>query len=312
MRQNPGSFNLPPGNLEDLWLQDAIHLGDLKTAADFVKGLQRATLDDPHLGMSVEAVHRLRNPPHDQPPTVFDRVTRLAIDLYLANPSAVTYETICEAMWRFDPNIGLPSYYKIQRLVADVTGVESVVHHMCINSCVAYTGPFMDLDACPVCSEPRYDQFRLQSSSGRDKIPRQEFHTIPIGPQLQALYRSPESASLAHYLHNERHRVLARLEEVDILDEYSDVLYGTDLTDTFQDGHIDEDDIVLMFSIDGAQLYAIKDSACWIYIWVLLNLSPTECYKKNRVFVGGFIPGPNNPKNLDSFLFPGLQHLVAL
>ena len=80
----------------------------------------------------------------------------------------------------------------------------------------------------------------------------------------------------------------------------------------FQDGHIDEDDIVLMFSIDGAQLYAMKASACWIYIWVLLNLSPTERYKKNWVFVGGFIPGPNNPKNIDLFLFPGLQHLVAL
>jgi hypothetical protein len=30
------------------------------------------------------------------------------------------------------------------------------------------------------------------------------------------------------------------------------------------------------------------------------------------VFIGGFIPRPNNLKNMDSFLFPGLQHLVAL
>jgi len=102
------------------------------------------------------------------------------------------------------------------------------------------------------------------------------------------------------------------LEHADCLDEYSDVLHGTDLIGTFQDGHIHEDDIVLMFSIDGAQLYAKKVLLCWIYIWVLLNLSPTKCYKKHRVFVGGFIPGPNNPKNIDSFLFPGLQHLVAL
>jgi hypothetical protein len=28
--------------------------------------------------------------------------------------------------------------------------------------------------------------------------------------------------------------------------------------------------------------------------------------------LGGFIPGPNNPKNIDSFLFPGLYHLAAL
>jgi hypothetical protein len=133
-----------------------IHLNDLKTVVDFMKGLQGATLDDPHLGMSIDTIHHLWNLPHE-PPTIIDRVTHLAIDLYLATPLAVTYKTICEAMWYFDSNIELPSYYKIQHLVADITGIESVVHHICINSCVAYTGPFMDLDACPVCSEPRYN-----------------------------------------------------------------------------------------------------------------------------------------------------------
>jgi Transposase family tnp2 len=85
-----------------------------------------------------------------------------------------------------------------------------------------------------------------------------------------------------------------------------------DLIWAFDDGCIGADDIILMFLIDGAQLYAMKASACWIYIWVLLNLPPVLRYKKDHVFISGFIPGPNNPKNLDSFLFPGLQHLVAL
>jgi len=30
------------------------------------------------------------------------------------------------------------------------------------------------------------------------------------------------------------------------------------------------------------------------------------------MFIGGFIPGPNNPNNIDSFLLLGLQHLVLL
>jgi hypothetical protein len=174
-------------------------------------------------------------------------------------------------------------------------------------SCIAYTGPFFDLESCPICSEPRYDQFQLES-----RIPRQEFHTIPIGPQLQALYREPESATHAHYLRTERSRVLAEIDTKGFLEEYSDVLHGRDLIGAFRDGRIGEDDIALLFSIDGAQLYAKKASACWIYIWVLLNLSPARCYKKKHVFIGGFIPGPNNPKNIDSFLFPGLQHLVGL
>jgi hypothetical protein len=162
-----------------------------------------------------------------------------------------------------------------------------------------------------MCSEPRYDQFKLRSSGGKERIACQDFHTIPVRPQLQALYREPESAAHSHYLREERERVLSDINRTGCLDRYSDVLHGTDLIEAFQDARIGEDDIVLMFSIDGAQLYAMKASMCWIYIWVLLNLAPERQYKKKHVLIGGFIPGPNNPKNLDSFLLPGLQHLLC-
>jgi hypothetical protein len=134
--------------------------------------------------------------------------------MYLGNPSEATYEVNRKSFLRRLPEATIPSYYKAKRLVADLTGVESVMHHMCINSCIAYTGPFQDLEACPMCSEPRYDQFRLES-----RIPRQEFHTIPIGPQLQALYREPESARHAHYLRTEQARVLAEIDDKGFLDE---------------------------------------------------------------------------------------------
>jgi len=116
----------------------------------------------------------------------------------------------------------------------------------------------------------------------------------------------------AHYLRKEREHVLSDINRKGCLDRYSDVLHGTDLIEAFWDARIGEDNIVLMFSIDGTQLYAMKASTCWIYIWVLLNLAPKRQYKKKHVLIGGFIPGPNNPKNLDSFLLPGLQHLAAL
>jgi hypothetical protein len=43
-----------------------------------------------------------------------------------------------------------------------------------------------------------------------------------------------------------------------------------------------------------------------------MDLPPEIRYKKDHVLPGGFIPGPNKPKNLDSFIFPGLHHLSAL
>ena len=306
----PDTHDTPADNIQDLWDQDAISLDSLKLTTEFIKGLRATTLDDPSLGLSIEATERLRNPPHDQPE--LDKYMRLAIKLYLGNPSDKTYEINRAAVLECFPEADLPTYYRTRRMVADLTGIESVVHHMCINSCIAYTGPFADLESCPMCSESRYDNIRLEASSGAKRIARQEFHTVLIGPQLQALYRNPESASHAHYLREERARVLSVIEDQGYLDEYTDVLHGSDLIKAFQDGDIGEDDIVLMFSINGAQLYAKKLSACWIYIWVLLNLAPDRRYKKKHVFIGGFIPGPNNPKNTDSFLFPGLQHLVTL
>ena len=151
---NPSSSCLPPSNIEDLWLQDTIHLRELKMTTEFVKVLQGATLDNPSMGMSDEALHHLWNPPHDQSSVVIDKVTQLAIDLYLGNPSEATYETNHRAILHFLSDVELPSYYKIKCSVAELTGVESVVHHMCIKSCIAYTGPFLDLNACPLCSEP--------------------------------------------------------------------------------------------------------------------------------------------------------------
>lgn len=67
-----------------------------------------------------------------------------------------------------------------------------------------------------------------------------------------------------------------------------------------------------MFSIDGAQLYAHKASDVWIWIWVLLDLPPELRFKKEYVIPAAVIPGPNKPKNLDSFLFVGLHHIAAL
>ena len=67
-----------------------------------------------------------------------------------------------------------------------------------------------------------------------------------------------------------------------------------------------------MLSIDGAQLLGNKKSDCWIYIWIILDLAPDERYKVRNILPGGVIPGPGKPKDLDSFLFPGLAHISAL
>ncbi|KAF9470286.1 hypothetical protein BDN70DRAFT_762603, partial [Pholiota conissans] len=52
----------------------------------------------------------------------------------------------------------LPSLYSVKKAVGEVTGLHSIMMDMCPNTCIAYTGPYTDLDQCPFhnCREPRY------------------------------------------------------------------------------------------------------------------------------------------------------------
>ena len=89
------------------------------------------------------------------------------------------------------------SFGAVENLLAAYTGIELVQHDMCSESCVAFTGPFADLEACPTCHTSRWNQAKLQASRGRLKIPVKTFITLPLGPQLQALYHDPEGTFLS-------------------------------------------------------------------------------------------------------------------
>lgn len=286
---------------------EATQLYDLQVSVQFIQALQSASLDDEHNNMDLKWLHRLRNPPQqsfdiDQYPDL-----RLGLDTFLVSmkSSVDTYVSMREAILRRHPGDRIPTYDQIKRVITEITGVTSVVHPMCKNSCIAYTGPFSNLDQCPKCGEPK-----LCSLS---KKPSQEFHTILLGPILQALWREPSSAQRFGYRRTITRAIIGELESnAGLLSSYDDFFHGSDYLESVKKGEIGDDDIVLMLSIDGAQLYAQKASDCWIYIWVIMDLSPNERYKKQHVLPGGFIPGPNKPKNIDSFLFPGLHHLCAL
>ena len=93
---------------------------------------------------------------------------------------------------------------------------------------------------------------------------------------------------------------------------YNDTCCGQEFLDLFAAGKIRLGDILLQLSIDGAQLFRDKQSDCWIYIFIIHNLSPSLHYKKCFVIPGGFVGGPHHPQNIESFIFPGLYHIAAL
>ncbi|KAL0947452.1 hypothetical protein HGRIS_013559 [Hohenbuehelia grisea] len=68
-----------------------------------------------------------------------------------------------------------------------------------------------------------------------------------------------------------------------ILNKLDDFVCGSEYLDMVRKGIIRDGDMVLVYSIDGAQLYRMKKSDCWIYIWVIFNLSPDKRYKMNAI-----------------------------
>jgi hypothetical protein len=298
-----------PGGPND-WCPDDLvpHLDALRVSMEFIRGLRRASLDNDLIPADVR--DRLRSPIAESPS--IDKHLRLSIDGFLLsiNGSHATYDKFCAAVRRFSPDAEPLSYDRLKRTVTELTGVVSVMTDMCFESCVAFSGPFSELRACPECSTPRYETVRRGNKLVT--VPRKQALTIPVGPQIQAQYRSPEGAWNMAHRRRAMGTLLARLRDGGSIDVYDDVYCSSILLEAAKRGTLMPDDVVLMLSIDGAQLYQSKQSDCWIYIWVLLDLAPDLRYKKKYVLPGGFIPGPNKPKNLDSFVYTGLHHLSAL
>ena len=283
----------------------------IKVTQEFIKEIQAASLDNGNLDEAV--INQLRNP-LEEPNDISDPDIRLSLDLFLAttNASEETYNACHDAIHRRYPDSGVLSHYSVKKLVAEVTGIVAVYDDMCINSCHAFTGPFSQRESCTLCGEARYDVAQL-ASTGK-KIPRQQFCTILLGPQLQALRRSQMGAMGMRYLDQKMKEVVGMLNTLQTDNDivYDDILSGSEIQELAEHIQITSDDTIISSSLDGAQLYQNKKSDTWISIWILNNLSPNQRYKKKHVLPGTIIPGPNKPKITDSYLFRGLHHLSAL
>jgi hypothetical protein len=179
---------------------------------------------------------------------------------------------------------------------------------MCVNSCIAFTATYEHYTVCPRCNEPRYDESVLKTSKGKKHVARKQTVSFPIGPQIQALRRSKSSSHAMDY----RKRCTESLLLNENLGTISDFFHSDSYVEQVNAGNIGEHDVVVMLSIDGAQLYRYKKSDVWIWIWVIMDIAPDNRYRKKFVLPGSIAPGPNKIGNADSFLFRTLYHLCAL
>ncbi|KAG6913569.1 hypothetical protein DXG01_005856 [Tephrocybe rancida] len=296
----------PLANIDDLTelVNDATRT-DMKIALDYIQELQSATLDsqEPMLGSAV--LGRLKHPLTTTVELSKDH--RYSLELFLATNSASkeVYDESRKAVLHRHPDDPVLSYYEVKNLLVEITGVVDVREDMCIDSCVAFTGPYCDAVTCPTCGQDRLDS--------KTKKPRQQFNTIPLGPQIQALKRHLLSAIAMKYCQRQTETLQCLLrDQGGDMKVFDNILSGTEYHEAINDGRIQPDDIIVMLSFDGAQLFENKPSDCWIGIWIILDISPKGRYKLLSILPAFTIPGPKKPRVMDSFLFTTFYHLAGL
>jgi hypothetical protein len=170
---------------------------------------------------------------------------------------------------------------------------------MCKNSCCAFTGIYVNDLSCHFCGLERYI---INNNPKKAQKSQKSAIYIPLLDRFRIQYADPERAFKLRY----------RSQREDD-DGYSDIFDGDLYKELVEEGFfLDKRDIALIGSTDGYQIFRQKTDSCWIVMFINANLSPDIRVKKENLMISAIIPGPDQPKDFNSFLYPIIDELKIL
>ncbi|QRV73589.1 Transposase family tnp2 [Ceratobasidium sp. AG-Ba] len=225
-----------------------------------------------------------------------DSIKMMAIRQF-GHISMRNYERI---RYSFRDKIRLLSLQRLKTCVEALAGFKPEIYNCCVNVCHAFTGTHSVTDTCSICSEPRYDE---------KGAPRKSFQYIPTIPRFQAFFNNPALIRKLAYRHEYPQEDGAMNDFFDSamykdLQNRNIVVDGEDLGVKFFSGKYD---IATSILTDGVQIFKKsnqENSSCWPIMLQILNLPPANRAQLRNVVPLCVIPGPNQPKDFDSFLVP--------
>ncbi|KAG6913776.1 hypothetical protein DXG01_004387 [Tephrocybe rancida] len=158
-------------------------LHDLNIAYQFKLALENASLNNGDL--DEEQLQLLQHPPQE-PAQIDDRDLLLSIKLFISTTLAANkvYEDVHLNVMDAHSEDAILTHDAVKKAIAKLMGVVPIVHDMCLNLCMAYTGPWSALEWCPFCKTFRYDPVLFDKK--KKKVAQRCFYTLPLGPILQA------------------------------------------------------------------------------------------------------------------------------
>ena len=146
----------PQPHDDDLVLGLDSSINDLKKMACFIDTLQGATLEQSN--MRQEDIDRLHMAEPDPCLDVVNRHLVKALRVFLSTTNALqtTYNAICSTLNECYPDDPFLSFWQMQQCIEQLSGMVPISHDMCPDTCIGYTGPFINCDHCPICGKEHY------------------------------------------------------------------------------------------------------------------------------------------------------------
>jgi hypothetical protein len=109
-----------------------------------------------------------------------------------------------------------------------------------------------------------------------------------------------------------RHEYIMNKEQNDD-DDFDDIFDGSIYKELMEENlFIDKRDIAFTASCDGYQIFRQKTDDCWLFLMINNNLDPSLRVKKENLLIPFLIPGPNQPKDFNTFLRPFIDEMKEL
>ncbi|KAE8230382.1 hypothetical protein CF326_g4616, partial [Tilletia indica] len=203
------------------------------------------------------------------------------------------------------PGVTISDKHSASSLLRQATGLYERTWDMCPESCMAFVGPNAHLRRCNSirkgvrCRRERYD------AKGK---PLRQYTTLPVVPRVRASFAAGKGSTHLHQTAE-----LADHQWDTDAQRFKDWGWGAVHRNFREKGmFMDDRSDAFLLSVDGAQMVdnKRKSSNGWIVLLSSFNTPQLARFKRDEAFIATVIPGPNNPVNIDSFLWPVFEEFA--
>ncbi len=188
------------------------------------------------------------------------------------------------------------SLYKVKKYLKEITGLAPVFYDICENSCICYTGQYEFYQNCPKC-----DSIRLDTNGKAKRV----MPYLSIIDRLKIQFNNENRAEELLYCH----KYITNKDNNDLDNIFDGEIYKELVNDGLFN---DKKDIAFIASCDEYQIFKQKTDDCWPFLMINNNLDPSLRVKKENLLIPFLIPGSNQPKDINTFLWPFINEMKEL